>query len=120
MLRTFVHFLLLLGAVVSLSSQGVASAALPCVAMMQSETGAMAGMTDCCDHDTDSGGKGTSCPKMTAACTAMAGCAAPVGLGDQTAARVVTLADDSSSWQLIHALEGRSDPPDLHPPARFG
>ena len=117
--------LLLLGVILGLAGQGVASASTPCPMMQHERAAAMAGvmarMSDC-DMYPEKPGKGSApCKDMSLGCIAMAGCAALIAVDTISPSSDGPLAVASPAhWSATPILLGRSIAPDPDPPSYLG
>lgn len=124
-MRFLLRHLLLLGAILGLAGQGVASASTPCP-MMQHEraaamAGTMAGMSDCDMCPEKSGNGSAPCKDMSLGCMAMAGCAALIAVDTISPSTDAPLPVASlAHWSAIPILLGRSIAPDPDPPSILG
>lgn len=124
-MKFLLRHLLLLGVILGLAGQGVASASTPCP-MMQHErvaamSGAMAGMSNC-DMCPEMSGKGPApCKDMSLGCMAMAGCAALIAVDAISPSIDAPLNVASlAHWSATPILLGRSIAPDPDPPSHLG
>lgn len=117
-MRVLFHFLLLVGVLFGLATQGVALAAEPCP-MEQAQSSAMVGMGDCCPEQDRTHHQSAPCGDMTLACMAMAGCATLASL-DTDGGGWSHASAAHRFWERPSALRGRTIPPDTHPPAILG
>lgn len=125
MLKALARYVLLLGVVVGLSTQGVASASTPCSTMPSTQVGAMAGMPDCAAMAEMDNGKAPAkeapAKEMPPGCMAMAGCVAVVAFevpifAVEAPPPVVGTAILSS----IRVFSGRDIAPEPEPPTLLG
>lgn len=123
-MKTLIHHLLLIGAMVGLLWQGVAYASPPCADMQheQSATASpMAGMADCMEAMKQSPDNAPPCKDMKAGCFAMVGCASLAALAVVPVGIAPTVNDAFSySWTASPILTGRNIAPIPDPPSILG
>ena len=123
-MKMLFRHLLLLGAMIGLSWQGVAFASPPCAEMQQEQSAAasaMAGMADCMDAEKQSRENTPPCKDMKAGCFAMVGCTSLVALGALPVA-VDAPVSGTSSFEVAASpiMTGRNEAPIPDPPSILG
>ena len=123
-MKMLFRHLLLLGAMIGLSWQGVAFASPPCAEMQQEQSAAasaMAGMADCMDAEKQSRENTPPCKDMKAGCFAMVGCTSLVALGALPVA-VDAPVSGTSSFDVAASpiMTGRNEAPIPDPPSILG
>ena len=123
-MKILVRYLLVLGAMLGLFWQGVASASPPCAEMQHEQSATstpMAGMADCMEAMKQSPDNAPPCKDMKAGCFAMVGCASLAALAVVSVV-VAPALDDAFSypWTINPVLTGRKIAPIPDPPSILG